>query len=128
MAKNFNLWNENKKRIHYSELIKPYQERDIWWCWLGINVGFEEDGSGVDAERPVLILKGFSSQLCLIVPLSTVIKKNPYYLSVKPLDGKEVSVIISQLRLIDTRRLINKSTYLDKKQFDVIKQAIKDYL
>lgn len=128
MQKDFNTWNIHKKQIHSTEIAKPYQERDIWWCALGINIGFEEDGTDGNGERPILILKGFSKEVCLSIPLSTVLKKNPYYVSVGQVDGKDASAIISQLRLIDTKRLINRVGSLNRKQFNVIRQAIKEYL
>ncbi len=60
MDKDFDTWNTQKKSID-SELISlPYQERDIWWCSVGVNIGYEEDGHGKRAERPVLIVRGFS--------------------------------------------------------------------
>ena len=128
MPKDFDSWNEKKKYIHDKESIKPYQERDIWWCSLGVNVGFEEDGTGHNAERPVLVMKGFSDQVCLTVPLSTALKKNPYYIGIGSVQGREASAIISQLRLIDTKRLVNKVGYLNRKKFNIIRQAIKEYL
>ncbi len=128
MQKDFDTWNEHKKSIHNCGSTKPYNERDIWWCSLGVNIGYEEDGNGVIGERPVLILKGFSEQVCLSIPLSTILKRNPYYISIGPIDGKEAAVIISQVRIIDTKRLINRVGSLNRKKFNVIRQAIKDYL
>lgn len=39
--KDFDSWNTRKKELNS---IKPhfYQEREIRWCSLGINIGFEE--------------------------------------------------------------------------------------
>ena len=41
--KDFNEWNTQKKTIHNSGENKFYHPRDIWWCSLGTNVGFEQD-------------------------------------------------------------------------------------
>lgn len=92
---------------------------------LGVNIGFEQDGTGKEFSRPVLILKGFSRHVCLVVPLTTSTKENPYYLSVGTIDGKNARVIISQIRLIDTRRLDQHITFIDKKLFETIRKPSK---
>jgi len=126
--KDFDSWNGRKKNIHKNGLLKLYGAREIWWCSLGVNIGFEQDGTGKDHERPVLILKGFSKQVCLAVPLTTSTKKNPYHVSVGKVDGKDAFVIISQLRLIDTKRLVNKVGFIESALFDKIRKAVKDML
>ena len=78
MPKDFDKWNEYKKTINKSGRIVNFHEREIWWCSLGINVGFEEDGKGAQSERPILVMKGFSRQLCWVVPLSASNKNNKY--------------------------------------------------
>ena len=47
--KEFDKWNELKKKLHNSEKPKKFyfREREIWWCSLGLNIGFEEDGKVV---------------------------------------------------------------------------------
>lgn len=125
--KDFDAWNTEKKIIDTST-AKLYHARDIWWCSLGLNIGFEQDGTGKNHQRPVLILKGFSKQVCLVIPLTTSQKKNNYHVGLGTIDDKESFAIISQLRLIDTRRLINKIAVLDKKRFEEIRKAAKDLL
>ena len=126
--KDFDGWNGRKKNIHKNGLAKLYGAREVWWCSLGVNIGFEQDGTGKDNERPVLILKGFSRQVCLIVPLTTSTKKNPYHIAAGKVDGKDAFAIISQVRLIDTKRLINKVGIIDKVLFDRTRKTVKDML
>ena len=127
-VKDFDEWNKNKKEIHFKNENKFFHEREIWWCSLGTNIGFEQDGTGPTGERPVLILKGLSRLVCLIVPLTTSEKKNPYNFSLESIGGRKSFAIISQIRLIDTKRLINKIGFLDKKIFSEIRKAVKDLL
>ena len=115
-----------KKHIHDEGEDKFYHAREVWWCSLGVNVGFEEDGTGPNFERPALILKGFSRQVCLIVPLTTSKKENPYHIKLGLIDGKEASAIYSQIRLIDTKRLVNRIAVIDSKKFDEIRKAVKE--
>ena len=128
MQKNFDKWNESKKQIHLEAENKLYHKREIWWCMLGLNIGYEQDGTGDNESRPVLILKGFSKQVCVVLPLTTSDKKNPYHSPIGKIDGKEAWVIVSQIRLIDTKRLINKIGVLEKKLFEGIRKAAKDNL
>ena len=128
MKKDFDTWNKNKKRIHAENENKLYHEREVWWCALGVNIGFEQDGTGTGSERPVLILKGFSKQVCLIMPLTTSEKKNPYHISLGKVDGRNAFAIISQIRLVDIRRLINKIGFINHKVFEKIRKAAKDLL
>ena len=87
MQKDFDKWNIHKTDINNKNKNKLYHKRQIWWCSLGMNVGFEQDGTGEEYDRPVLILRGFSKQVCWIVPLTTSRKVNPFHISVGNIDG-----------------------------------------
>ncbi|MDE2116942.1 MAG: type II toxin-antitoxin system PemK/MazF family toxin [Patescibacteria group bacterium] len=75
MNKDFDQWNMKKKRIHELGASMLYHARDVWWCNLGANIGFEQDGTGAGYARPVLILKGFNAFVCLVIPLTTSRKR-----------------------------------------------------
>ncbi len=57
----FISWTKIKIRL----FLKPnkheiyFNEREIWWAHLGVNVGYEQDGKNDNFERPVLIIKKF---------------------------------------------------------------------
>jgi len=127
IQKDFDVWNMNKKHIHADNDNKLYRTRDIWWCSLGVNIGFEEDGTGNTGERPVVIVRGFSKQVCLIMPLTSSEKSNPYYISLGIVNGRKAFVITSQIRLIDTKRLINKIGVVDQDLFETIRKAAKNF-
>lgn len=126
--KDFDGWNRRKKMIHEKDLNLIYHQGEIWWCHLGINIGFEEDGSGESAERPVLIVRRFSKYLCWAIPLSTSQKNNPYYVPAGMVDDKVAAAMISQMRPIDTKRLINQIGVMDPEFFYQIKKAAKGLL
>lgn len=105
-----------------------YRQRQVRWCRLGVNVGFEEDGTGKNFSRPVLVFKGFSRHACLVIPLTTVSKESRYYVPVGIVDGHKAMVIISQIRCISTKRLDQHIATIDKKTFDNIRKAVKDML
>ena len=125
--KNFDLWNIKKKEIDDSE-SNFYKTRDIRWCSLGVNIGYEQDGTSDSYKRPVLVIKGFSRHVCLVIPLTTSKKKNPYHIDIGIIDGTEAFVIISQLRLIDTKRLHDRLAILNMEKFDEIRKAIRNLI
>lgn len=128
MGKDFDRWNEIKKELHENEIRKLYHAREIWWCSLGENIGFEQDGDGTEYQRPVLILKGLSKNTCLIIPLTASPHKHPMRIPLGLVEKKEASAIISQMRVVDTKRFINKICFVDKKIFETIRKIVKDML
>ena len=128
IKKDFDVWNLQKQAIHTTGENKLYHAREVWWCALGLNVGFEQDGTGGHNERPVLILRGFSKQVCLVIPLTTSTKENPYHFALGEIDGRNAFAIMSQIRLIDTKRLINKVAVIEKNLFENIRKTAKDLL
>jgi len=126
MQKDFKKWHNKKSQIH-NERNTDFlyvKEKDIWWCSLGANVGFEQDGKGSWYERPVLIFKKFSRHLIWAIPLSTKIKNNPYYIPCPSSDGMSRMAIISQMRMIDTKRFNEKMGVISEKTFSEIKKAV----
>lgn len=122
--KNFDNWNELKKKIHINNENKFYHEREVWWCSIGVNVGFEQDGKGEDFSRPVLVVKGFSKNVFICVPLTTRLKDGKYYSDIFLGDKIKRKVILSQIRLIDSKRLEEKICTIDECQFNAIKEKI----
>lgn len=125
--KDFDAWFKQKKNINEAP-GKLYSKRDIWWCSLGANVGFEQDGTGTLYERPVVVLRGFSRSVCLVIPLTTSTKENKYHIALGEVDGKPAAAIISQIRLVDTKRFIDKIGMLNKSKFEEVKNAVKSLL
>lgn len=41
MKKEFEKWNTTKMRINALADVPYFHEREIWFCSLGVNVGFE---------------------------------------------------------------------------------------
>ncbi len=75
--KEFEIWNQKKQEIHCDERNIYFRKKEIWWCALGVNVGYEQDGKNENFERPVLVLKKISRHLALIIPLSSKAKNHP---------------------------------------------------
>lgn len=127
MEKDLDGWN-NLKKITETELPRFYTVREVWWCRFGVNIGTEQDGRGEKFLRPALILRGFGSDACLVAPLTTSIRKHSLRLPVGIIDGKEAKINLSQLRVVDTRRSVEKIGFLDKTIFTQIRKVVKDLL
>lgn len=128
MKKDFDRWNSRKKELNNETEVNFYKERDFRWCSLGVNVGFEQDGTSETYRRPVLIIRAFSRNVCLVIPLTTSTKKNKYHFSVGNVAGKNAFAILSQIRLIDTKRLHDPLGHMNKGEFEKIKKAIRDLI
>lgn len=127
MQKDFDRWNENKKLID-SKTSLMYHERELWWCSLGLNVGFEQNGSSLEFRRPVLVLKGLSRSTCIIIPVTTSKNTHKYRIPLGLVGDKQSVAIISQLRIIDTRRLVKKIGTIDRILFSEIRKTAKAML
>ena len=121
MRKDFDEWNKEKKQVQTGS-PRLYTVREIWWCQLGVNIGSEQDGSGKRFLRPVVILRGFGADTCLVIPLTTSPHEHPLRVSVGKIQGKEAKAILSQIRVVDTRRLVEKVGFLDKEIFTLLRK------
>ena len=125
----FFSWTKLKVGLHFSERQSElyFKEREIWWTSLGLNIGHEEDGKNKSFERPVLILKVFNKEVLWILPLTSKEKKGKYYYQFE-YKSKRYSVILSQLRLISSKRLLRKIRIISKEDFVQIKEKVRIFL
>ena len=124
---NFDSWNNIKKSINSNLIIPHYKERDVFFIKMGINVGYEENGKGDFFVRPVLILRKFNAFMFWGVPLTTKSKKGKYYYNFN-FNNKDQVLILSQLRLFDSKRLLNKIGMISNKDFLYAKEKIKELI
>ena len=128
MQKDFDKWNSKKKFVNDTERVPFFHEREIWFCFLGANVGFEQDGQGEDFQRPVVIIRKFNNEICWAVPLSKTKKRGKYYFTF-PFDTQTTSAaILSQIKLIDAHRLSRKIGALDEVNFKMLIEKLKALL
>jgi mRNA-degrading endonuclease toxin of MazEF toxin-antitoxin module len=127
MQKDFDVWNEKKKFIN-NRTGPFFHEREVWWVNLGVNVGFEQDGVGENYSRPVIILKGLSSSTCLVIPLTTSSNIHKLRIPVGKIENEEAVAILSQIKVVDSKRFIHKVCVLGKEKFEEIRKSVKDML
>ncbi len=127
MEKDFSKWSELKKKLHQRVNLPTFKQREVWWCSLGVNIGCEEDGKNEFFNRPILIVKKFNNSLFFGIPLSSKMKENKYYFPVH-LCGRSGSILLSQIRVLEGKRLTNKIGTITKDQFDNIRERIKNMI
>ena len=49
MKRNYVAWYKLKAEIEHKREAPEFSERDVWWCSIGANIGFEEDGKSLEA-------------------------------------------------------------------------------
>ncbi len=104
--KDFDTWNEIKKKIDYSLSRKTVKLGEIYWCKLGLNIGTEQNGREGNFERPVIVIKKFSNRTVLVAPLTTQLHEGTWYFDIILFDKKQ-QVLLNQIKPIDTKRLLN---------------------
>lgn len=122
MRKDYSSWHNYKTYLNNKKRRPYFHEREIWFCSMGLNIGFEQDGKD-NFLRPVIILRKFNNKVALIVPLTRKSKMGIYYFNFK-LKNITSTAILSQIRLIDTKRLMYKIGNISKDNFKVLKEKV----
>lgn len=123
--KDFDRWNEKKKSINQKEISERnfFNEREIWWGSLGLNIGYEQDGKNENFERPLLIVRKFNRNIVWVLPLTTIAKNNKFHYKLK---SSGSIVILSQIRLLSTKRLLRLVETINENEFNEILTKIKE--
>ena len=127
MEKEYDDWNKLKKDLSTKKSNVFFHEREIWFCSLGKNIGYEEDGKNELFERPILVIRKFNNEIFLAIPLTSSKKDNKYYHQYR-LSGKNYAGILSQIRLLDSKRLSRKIGMIGESDFEMIVQKIHSLL
>lgn len=129
MEKDFDQWNVLKKQIEVVRQPDYFpQVGEVWMSALGRNIGFEQNGSGVNFSRPVLVVKKFNNQMFWVVPLSTKQKKFDFYFNYTDPEGRNVAAILAQLKLASVKRLRRKIYDIEDRQLVEIKAKLSQFL
>ena len=130
MEKDFDRWNERKKEIEVSKEIPDNfpKEGEVWMSSLGINIGFEQNGTGDNFSRPVLVVKRFNNQMFWVVPLSTKQKGFDFYFNYTDPHNQKVSAILAQMKLVSVKRLRRDLYIISDELLAQIKEKLKSFL
>jgi len=120
----FDRWNEIKKEIQKRQNILKFNVREIFFIYLGKNIGFEQNGEGEEFLRPVLILRKFNKRFFLGILLTRKFKNNNYYFMIE----ENSYAILSQVRTFDAKRLRYFHKRLNEKKFYKLIDILKEKL
>jgi len=120
MQKDFSRWSEQKTKLNDVTVTLSFKEREIWFCYLGLNIGHEQDGDAETFLRPVLILKKFPNETFFAIPLTRTPRFGKEYFTV--IDDPGISIaLLSQGCVLDARRLVRRINSMSEKEFESLK-------
>lgn len=122
--KNFDKWNDVKKRINGKIKTPQIRQREIYWANIGENIGFEQNGKGEDFVRPVIVFKKFNNDFFMGVPLTSTSKSGKYYFEFEFLDDTKSYAILSQMRAFDSKRIKHKVGMIHHDDFEKLQEKI----
>jgi hypothetical protein len=125
--KNFFDWFKLKPKLHENKKRPLFQEREIWMCSFGANIGFELDGKQIDLLRPVIVFKKLSKNTLLAIPLSSHQKNGSWY-SPSFVKNREGRYCLNQIRMIDSKRLKYWMERIDENNFLKLKNDFDIFL
>ena len=128
--KQFDKWNEVKKRTDKVQMHFKIKPREIFWVKIGQNIGHEEFGKGKEFVRPVIMIRQLTSDLFIGVPTTTSKKENnDYFHNINYLNHKKDKVhsvaMLLQFRTYSKKRLLSKMGTVNKNEFDEIVEKLK---
>ena len=133
MKKDFEKWHKKKTQVDNIAKRPFFHEREIWFCYLGANVGFEQDGNGEDFLRPIVITRKFNNEIFWGIPLTKTRKKikkqsEKFYYKFSFLENVASVAILSQIRLVDAKRLIRHIGTMKEENFSELTKKLKDLI
>jgi mRNA interferase MazF len=123
---NFDNWNTLKKSIQDGKKVEYFRERQVWWCSVGQNIGYEVYGKGKEFSRPVLVFKKLTQNSFLGVPLTSKDKTGSWY--IKFIHRRRiVRAMLHQIRIFDKKRLIDRFGEVDDSDFAKIAEGFENF-
>jgi len=121
--KNFEEWHRFEINIENDRAAPFFRECEIWWCSLGMNIGFEEDGKNKFFEQPILVFHKFNKDMLWGLSMSSKEKsgKNNYPILFL---GQKRTVLLSQMRILSSKRLIRRMGAITGNELKLIEHAM----
>lgn len=120
----YDSWNLKKKNIECYSKEMSFNEGDVWWCSLGVNIGNESFGKGDNFRRPVLIIKKLSSCMCVALPLTSRYKIGTWFCDIL-INSNKRYVMLYQIRALNSKRFYVKIGRVDKEDLHKVKEKLK---
>lgn len=127
MQKDFDKWNNIKKRLENNLIKFFFKEGEIWWMSVGINIANESCGKGEIFRRPVLVLRKLSGSSFVGLPLSSKEKNGSWFIDVL-INNQKRYVLLYQIRMFSTNRFESRLATLDDNDFKKVKEKLGQLL
>jgi mRNA interferase MazF len=128
MEKDYDGWNIRKQYINAANRKRIiFSEGEIWFCAVGINIGFEQDGSGEKFLRPVVVAKKISKDQFIGIPLTGTVRSGNEYFPLVNERGSRTA-LLAQIRFFDTKRLIYFSKKMNSESFAALRQKLESLI
>jgi mRNA interferase MazF len=126
----YDKWNRIKQKVNAENpsLNRFPKIGEVWISTVGKNIGFEQNGTGKNFSRPLLIIYKFNNHMFWAIPLSSKQKRYDFYHNYIDPNSNSVAAIISQLKLVSIKRFRRKIYTLPNQDLIIIKQKLKNYL
>ena len=121
-------WNDVKQNTQKTDKKVYFKERDIFWLKIGENIGFEQNGKGDKFQRPVLVVKRYTNDMFLGIPLSTTLREGSFYFQFTFLDEKISTALLVQHKLFSSKRFIKKIGKINENDFKCLKKKLHDLI
>ena len=128
MAKDFQKWHTLKAGIDRQDKTQLFRAQEIWWCSLGANVGVETDGKDDLFQRPVLVFRKFNQDMFWGFPITSKPKKHKPFYFLFSLNGLEQIAVLSQMRVLSSKRLIRRVGKLGNAEFRELNGAFLKFI
>ncbi|MCK9369035.1 type II toxin-antitoxin system PemK/MazF family toxin [Candidatus Dojkabacteria bacterium] len=123
--KDFKNWGKVKIKLEKDSHIPAlFNEGDIWWTSIGVNLGTEICGKGRNFTRPVLVIKKYNKYSFLGIPLSTKLYSQNYYIPIL-VNRERQSCVLSQAKVFSSLRIENRITEISKEDLKRIIRKFK---
>lgn len=101
---------------------------EVWWVSFSVNLGVEINGKSKEYSRPALILKVYSKEAALVLPLTSKDKSSSkHHKYIGEVKNKPAYAILSQARVVDTVRFQERIKRLSDKKFKSVVSAFAEY-
>jgi len=126
-VKDYKNWINIKEQLHDGKINFRFRERDIFFMYVGVNVGFEQDGDK-NFLRPVLVYKKFNKHVFLGIPLTSKVKDNKFHYEFNYIKDTRSFAVLSQLKLFDIKRAKYRDGQISKENFFKLQDKLLDLI
>jgi len=124
----YDNWNNIKKDISQKTKDINFNQKEIFMSYVGENIGFEQNGKGIDFMRPLLVFRKYSNNLFLGIPLSTTLRDGSFFFNFKFLEDKESCALLVQTKTFDAKRLDRKIGTINQNELQLLELKIKELM